>query len=233
MQPRFGNRVTHVVFVPRKVSLLRNGVPIFVLIEGDGEWENYFYAQNRTIPCFQRFSRKVRCVPCFGACFLECFDCGKSRKRHSSWLFCSSTQCRILYMLSCIHTKFPKNRVDMPGRWELCSPWSDVLGLVLCLRWRSSGSTAYKMRYKWLHSTRAHMVLWSAVYHSAPRTFPSEYGLLSQTPGIASGTLLACRMWTEQRGNKEYGNLQIITELKTSCPLSPPHKVLCSISKHL
>lgn len=94
------------------------------------------------------------------------------------------------------------------------------------------------MWYKLLHSTRARfgfvICSWS-VYSSplcAPRAFPSEYGLLFRTPGIANGTLLACLMWAEQRGNKEYGNLQIITELKTSCPLSPTHKVLCSISKH-
>lgn len=28
----------------------------------------------------------------------------------------------------------------------------------------------------------------------APRSFPSEYGLLFRTPGIANGTLLACLM---------------------------------------
>lgn len=44
----FRNRIAHVVFVAEKVSLLTNGVPFLVLIEGDGEWECYIYSQNRT-----------------------------------------------------------------------------------------------------------------------------------------------------------------------------------------
>lgn len=60
----------------------------------------------------------------------------------------------------------------------------------------------------------------------APRAFPWECGLLFRTPGIASGVLLVRLMWAKQRGNKEYGNLQIIAELKTSRSFTQARKTL-------
>lgn len=60
----------------------------------------------------------------------------------------------------------------------------------------------------------------------APRAFPWECSLLFRTPGIASGVLLVRLMWAKQRGNKEYGNLQIIAELKTSGSLTQAQKTL-------
>lgn len=39
----FRNRIAHVVFVARKVSLLRNRAPFLVLIEGDSEWDGVVF----------------------------------------------------------------------------------------------------------------------------------------------------------------------------------------------
>lgn len=145
----------------------------------------------------------------------------------------SNSSYQMLHIWSWIHTTFPKYRDDMDVGREICSPWSAVLS-----RWHSSVPTAINvMQMTSFDSCSCGFVIRSLSVCSyppcAPRAFPSEYGLLFQTPGIASGTLLACLMWAEQRGNKEYRNLQIIMELKTCCPLVPTHKVLCSISKHL
>lgn len=60
----------------------------------------------------------------------------------------------------------------------------------------------------------------------APRAFPWECGLLFRIPGIASGVLLVHLMWAKQRGNKEYRNLHIIAEWKTSCSFAQAHEVL-------
>lgn len=60
----------------------------------------------------------------------------------------------------------------------------------------------------------------------APRAFPWECGLLFRTPRIASGGLLVHLMWAKQRGNKEYGNLQRIAELKTSPFFTQIHTAL-------
>lgn len=51
----FINRIANVVFVARKVSFFffpEMEFLFLVSIEGDGEWECYIYAQNRTIPFF-------------------------------------------------------------------------------------------------------------------------------------------------------------------------------------
>lgn len=73
----FRNRIAHVVCMPRKVNLLRNWVLFLVSIDGNGEWECYIYAQNRTIPFFVTDLLGMSQSVFFFVCVLhlECLGC--------------------------------------------------------------------------------------------------------------------------------------------------------------
>lgn len=112
------------------------------------------------------------------------------------------------------------------------TPWSHRLGFTK-LFYIVGNKASYVARQNWSSAFGLCLygTLWSAVCLSvcssppcAPRAFPWECGLLFRTPGIASGVLLVRLMWAKQRGNKDYRNLQIIAELKTSHSFTQAHK---------